>query len=153
MEDDAPDLDELRNILQDIVADDKRAGRVVHRLRHLLKKSDIVREPLDINQVIQEILALLHSDLNIKQVTVDTELADSPAVSGDRVQLQQVILNLVMNGCEAMGDLKTGLGRVVIETTREGDQAIKVAVRDFGNGLNENNLERGPRTAGPVCGL
>ena len=93
----------MREILDDIVTDDKRAGDVINRLRALLKKGEASLQPLDLNDVTTEVLALAHSELIERHVTVSTRLAPGlPSVRGDRVQLQQVLLNLLLNACEAM---------------------------------------------------
>ena len=99
---DPADLDEVRNILKDIVEDDARAGEVIKRLRALLRNDEVQYRPLDVNEVALDVLRLMRSDLQNRRVTVSTELAAGlPLVEGDRVQLQQVLINLVMNGCEA----------------------------------------------------
>ena len=98
-----PRVDKLAEILTDIVKSDHRAGAVIQRLRSLLRKEEAQRHPLDINDVVEESLRLMRSDLLNRHVAVSTDLAEAlPAVSGDRNQLQQVLLNLVINGCDAM---------------------------------------------------
>ena len=98
-----PRIDKLAEILADIVKSDHRAGAVIQRLRSMLRKEESQRHPLDINEVVEESLRLMRSDLLSRQVVVSTDLADAlPAVSGDRNQLQQVLLNFVINGCDAM---------------------------------------------------
>ncbi len=138
---DEPDIDEIREIVRDIIADNKRASKVMHRLRTLLKKDAGQFETLNINHVIREILAFLRSDLVIKRLAVETELESGlPAVVGDRVQLQQVILNLITNASEAMKDVECR--RIVVKTRNDDDQAIEVAVSDCGHGVSEKNLDR-----------
>jgi two-component system sensor kinase FixL len=96
-------LDEVREILVDIVEDDKRAGEVIRRLRALLKKGEVQKRPLDINSVVDDVVRLTRNDLMNRDVAVSTELTPAlPPVFGDQIQLQQVLLNLVMNACEAM---------------------------------------------------
>ena len=98
-------LSEVREILNDIVTEDQRAGEVIHRLRLLLKKGEPQNhcDDVDLNEVVRDVLKLMRNDLINQNVTVDTDLAQNlPAVTGDRVQLQQVLLNLVLNACEAM---------------------------------------------------
>src|SRR6476661_6996906 len=105
--DDNVDLDEVREILKDIVTQDQRAGEVIHGLRLLLQKGEPQKQcdDVDLNEVIREVVQLMRSDLTNRNATLDTDLAQNlPAVTGDRVQLQQVLLNLALNGCEALGD-------------------------------------------------
>ena len=97
------DLDEVRDILTDIVDQDNRAGEVIHRLRLLLKKGEVQQQPLDVNNAVQEVLKLMRGDLLNHGVTTLTKLGPAlPTIKGDRVQLQQVLLNLLMNACDAM---------------------------------------------------
>src|SRR5207244_181795 len=96
------DLNEVREILNDIVTEDQRAGEVINRLRLLLKKGEPPKhcDDVDLNEVVRDVLKLMRNDLINQNVTVDTELAQNlPPVTADRVQLQQVLLNLVLNGC------------------------------------------------------
>jgi len=133
----------LREILADIVADDKRAADVIHRLRALLRKGDLAHVPLDINDVVAEVAHLVRSDVVLRKVTMTVELAPSlPGIRGDRVQIQQVILNMVLNGLEAMLD-SNGRERVLaIRTARAGEAEIMVAVEDAGVGIDGNDVER-----------
>ena len=132
----APDLDEVREILKDIVDEDKRAGEVIRRLRLLLKKGELHQLPLDLSEVVQDVLRIMRSDLVNQGVTVGTELApDLPAARGDRVQLQQVLLNLVVNGCDSMaGSLETER-RLLVRTERDGNERVHVSVADRGCGI------------------
>ena len=138
------DLAEMREILNDIVSEDKRAGEVIRRLRLLLKKGDVQQHSLRINQVVQDGLKLLRSDLIDQNVTVDCELARNlPAVIGDTVQLQQVLLNLVVNACDAMTDCNTPERRLLIRTGIENESsAMIVSVTDRGPGIPEEKLEQ-----------
>ena len=100
---DATALDKVREILEDIIEDDIRAGEVIQRLRLLLRKNEVQRQPLNLNEVVQEVLKLVRSDLASRNIAVNTDLSSKlPAVIGDRVLLQQVLLNLILNGCDAM---------------------------------------------------
>ena len=139
---DPPRVDKLAEILTDIVKSDHRAGAVIQRLRSLLRKEEAQRHPLDINDVVEESLRLMRSDLLNRQVAVSTDLADAlPAVSGDRSQLQQVLLNLVINGCDAMRDQDTDRRLLVrTQTTVQGN--VEVAVVDLGAGIDSADLER-----------
>ena len=139
---DPPRVDKLAEILTDIVKSDHRAGAVIQRLRSLLRKEEAQRHPLDINDVVEESLRLMRSDLLNRQVAVSTDLADVlPVVSGDRNQLQQVLLNLVINGCDAMHDQDTDRRLLVrTQTTVQGN--VEVAVVDLGAGIDPADLER-----------
>lgn len=137
---DEPDLREIQEILGDIVADDKRAGAVIQGLRRFLRREDTDRQPLDINQTICEVLDLLHSDLVIRRTTLIRELApELPAVVANRVQLQQVMFNLIINAAEAMQNLPPEQRRISVTTTLDQD-AIGVAVEDCGCGIDADAL-------------
>jgi len=136
------DLNELREILADIVEEDKRAGEVIRRLRLLFKKGEAQRLPLDLNDVVQEVLKLTRSDLLNQGVTAHTELApELPAVLGDRVQLEQVLLNLVMNACDAMRETPAEQRRIVLRTEVVDGEAICVSLADWGRGVPLEQLE------------
>jgi len=137
------DLNEVRDILNDIVNQDKRAGEVIHRLRLLLKKSTVEHQLLDLNDVVSEVLKLVRNDLLNQKVTGQMELApELPAIVGDRVQLQQVVLNLVMNGCDAIATGPTGDRKLIIRTGLNNGEGICVSVADQGVGLAPDNLEK-----------
>lgn len=137
-----PRIDKLAEILADIVKSDHRAGAVIQRLRSLLRKEDSQRHPLDLNEVVVESLHLMRSDLLSRQVVVSTDLADAlPAVNGDRNQLQQVLLNIVINGCDAM-DGQTVERRLLVRTQETVHGNVEVSVVDRGAGIPSSNLER-----------
>jgi PAS domain S-box-containing protein len=139
---DPPQLDRVTEILADIVKSDKRAGAVITRLRSLLRKEESQHEPVDINEVVQEVLALMRSDFLNRQVSVHAELAPRiPVVSGDRVQLQQVLLNLLVNGCDAMAGREAQRDLVVRSESAPGGN-VKVSVADRGTGIPPEDLER-----------
>jgi len=130
-----PDMEEIKEILNDIVQEDARAGEVINRLRALLKKTKTELEPLDLNLIFREVVGLLHSDAVIRDVTVSTELDPSlPLVSGDRIQLQQVALNLMLNAFEAMNERSNKERWVLIQTGLK-DSQILAAVADNGKGI------------------
>jgi len=138
------DLDEVREILNDIVTQDQRAGEVIHGLRLLLKKGELQEhcDDVDLNEVIRNLVKLMRSDLINRNVTVDTDLAQNlPAVTGDRVQLQQVLLNLMLNGCEAMADYDSSERRLLIASQWE-NGAVRVSVTDRGGGILEKNMQQ-----------
>jgi signal transduction histidine kinase len=140
---DVVNVEKLREILHDIVADDRRAGDVISRLRTLLKKGDPAFVSLDLNEIVGEVAWLMRSDAIVRNLPLSLELADDlPKVRGDRVQLQQVVLNLVLNGLEAMREPHAGPRTLVIRTARDGPAAVRVEVQDAGSGIDEKNLDR-----------
>jgi signal transduction histidine kinase len=131
-----PDLAEVRDILADIIGEDRRAGEVIHRLRALLKRGETVSLPVSPNQIIEDVLYLAHGDLIARGVVVVRGLAeDLPEVRGDRVQLQQVLLNLILNGADAMAANAPGTRRLHLGSVRCDDGAVRISVRDEGSGL------------------
>jgi len=140
------DLAEVREMLNDIVSEDKRAGEVIRRLRLWLKKGEVQQHSLRINKVVQDVLKLIRSDLINQHVTVDTKLARNlPPVTGDPVQLQQVLLNLVVNACDAMTDCDTPERRLLVRTGMEngnGTSAVTVSVTDRGGSIPEEKIEQ-----------
>ncbi|HXW73632.1 MAG TPA: ATP-binding protein [Steroidobacteraceae bacterium] len=136
------DLAEVRAILADIVEDDKRAGEVIHRLRALLRKGEVQRGLLDINHAVQEVLRLTRNELLNRGVVVTTQLApDAPRVLGDRIQVQQVLLNLVINSCDAMA-AAPGSQQLVVRTRPADGAGVEVSVSDSGHGISPADLER-----------
>jgi PAS domain S-box-containing protein len=132
----SPNLAEVRDALQDIVQEDNRAGEVVRRLRSLLKKGETRTEPVDVNELVNQTNTLLRSELIGRRILVDTDLADDlPALSGDAVQLQQVLLNLVMNAMDAMAAAPLGRRLVTIVTRTTVAGTVEVLVRDRGPGI------------------
>jgi C4-dicarboxylate-specific signal transduction histidine kinase len=133
---DKRDLEEIRNILADIVNDDKRASEVIARLRVLLKKSDFQPQPLEANALIQEVLKLMNYDLTARPVRVVTELtAGLPAVRGDRVQLQQVLINLILNARDAMALSAENARTLTLRSRRAEGNVIQISVSDTGTGI------------------
>jgi PAS domain S-box-containing protein len=138
-----PNLEEAREAVQRIIRDGKRAADVVARIRTLTTKRTTSKEPLDLNEAIREVVALAEGQARRNRVSLRMESNDEPAaVLGDRVQLQQVVLNLIMNGLDAMITVGDQARELVITThTGEGNQ-VAVAVRDSGIGLEPQNEER-----------
>jgi signal transduction histidine kinase/integral membrane sensor domain MASE1 len=137
-----PDLGELREILSDIIADDSRAAEVIQRLRDMLSKGELRRALLDLNDLIRDVTRLLGSDVVIRNVTVTLELDPAPVVvNGDRVQIEQVILNLFVNAMEAMTDVVVGEKTIVMRSEIADGQAVHVAVEDAGTGLRDGTHE------------
>jgi signal transduction histidine kinase len=138
-----PDLEEIRAILADIRRDDQRAGRVIDRMRSLLKRRSLETKSLDFGELLAETVALAQSDARVRQVSLTLQMpARLPAVRGDRVHLQQVLLNLMLNGMDAMANgAKTGRLLTVRAGTAE-DGSVEVSVSDCGIGIAPDNVER-----------
>jgi two-component system sensor kinase FixL len=137
------DLTEVREILADIVAEDKRAGEVIRRLRALLKKGETQLQALDLNTVTSEVLDLAHADFVTRGVIVSSNLtADLPAVRGDRVQLQQVVLNLIVNACDAMIVSAPSERKLRIAATPNGNGMVQLSIADSGCGIPAEKPER-----------
>jgi PAS domain S-box-containing protein len=140
---DPPNLSEAGDAIRRIIRDGKRAGDVISRMRSLFKKAGTAKERLDLNEAIEEVVILTQSEARRHNLALRTQLAaDLPPVMGDRVQLQQVVVNLILNAIEAMATVESRARDLVITTQRgEGDE-IRVAVRDSGIGLDPSNVER-----------
>jgi C4-dicarboxylate-specific signal transduction histidine kinase len=139
---DKPRIRHARQALTRIVRDGNRASEVIARIRALVRRSDAERSPLDLNQVVQEVIALLKTELRTNKVVVRTGLAVVlPPIWGDRVQLQQVLLNLIMNAIEAMSAVATR-PRLLSVATMSDEAGVLVCVRDRGVGLEKDALER-----------
>ena len=124
------DRGELRAILGDIVGDDRRAAEIIHRLRSFIRKDETYRSRIDVNTVVQEVVGLVRNDAIIRSVALDLKLEPGlPPVFADRVQLQQVLLNLLINALDALGE--AGVRRIAI-TSAHAAEAVQVAVRDWG---------------------
>ena len=137
-----PDLDEVHESLVQIVENDKRAGEVIRRLRAMLRKERVNHEELQANDVVHDVMRLINSDLLNRNVSVRLDLApELPAVSGDRVQLQQVLLNLVINACDAMDHVPKGRALAILTRPAEDDQ-VEILVSDVGRGIPAEDLER-----------
>ena len=138
-----PDMERARQALERIVRDCRRAGEVIGRVRTLVKKAPQRKESVDVNDVIQEVIALAQSEIQRNRVSLKTQLSDGlPRVLGDRIQLQQVILNLIINGVEAMSRLKEEPRELLIRTGKDESNSVLVAVRDTGVGLDSANLDQ-----------
>jgi PAS domain S-box-containing protein len=139
LESDEPNLGETRKAVASIIRDARRAAEVVARVRALLKKSDVDRTPLDLGQVIREVLVLVQPEVTRHRIVLRTSLADDlPPVLGDRIQLQQVMLNLLTNAIEAMRDVADRERELVISARRHDvgpDAGVLVAVEDTGVGF------------------
>jgi C4-dicarboxylate-specific signal transduction histidine kinase len=135
-------LDEIRSILQDIVSEDRRAGEVIRRLRMLLSPTETQREAVDVNELMSETFKLLRSHLVNQQVIVQIEMAAVlPVIHADRVQLQQVLINLVMNACDALRVVAVP-DRKLLARTRLDPNQICVTITDKGCGVPEALFNR-----------
>jgi PAS domain S-box-containing protein len=137
-----PDLAEVCDILHDIADDDARAGEVIGRIRSLVKKDSTELRTVNLNTILEEVIVLLHSDAVIRGVVISRELdLDLPKILGDRIQLQQVVLNLLLNAFDAMRD---GLSRdrKVIVRSRHVDSEVLVTVRDSGPGILPEDMDK-----------
>ena len=138
-----PDLEEVRDALGAIVADAHRAGDVIHRIRQLAMKSDPCQVPLDLNDVIRGVVPLIVAEVRHHQVSLRVELAAAlENVLGDRVQLQQVIINLVINGVEALAPVTDRPRELVIRSRAHTDDEVLVAVEDAGVGIDVTKADR-----------
>jgi C4-dicarboxylate-specific signal transduction histidine kinase len=138
-----PDLEEVRQALVCIVDNGNRAGEVIDRIRDLVKKAPPRRDRLEINGVIRQVIELTRGEATKNGVSVRMQLSESlPFIEGDRVQLQQVILNLIINAVEAMSGAGSGTRELLISTGGAEPSGVLVAVRDSGPGLAPATLER-----------
>jgi C4-dicarboxylate-specific signal transduction histidine kinase len=138
-----PDLDAARRSVEWIIDDGNRASEVIRRVRALANKTDIEKVALDLNDVIREVIALVQRELTSHQVSLRMELAPAlPTILGDRVQLQQVIINLVMNGIEAMQPVTDRSRELVIRSRKDQTQQALVSVTDCGVGISAENADR-----------
>ena len=140
---DPPEVGEARETLQEIVADSRRASEILARIRTLLQKRQPEQAPVDLKGAIREVAALLQYQLTQKGVSLSLHLAaDLPPVLGDRVLLQQVLLNLLLNAIEAMGQVHAGRPELLIHAVRDEGGAVAVSVRDSGPGLASEDTDQ-----------
>jgi PAS domain S-box-containing protein len=138
-----PDLSDVKEALECVVADADRAGDIIDRMRDHIKKAPPRKERLDLNKAINEVIALARSAITENGVSVQTRLMEgSVPVQGDRVQVQQVVLNLILNAVEAMGSVETGGRELLISTKQSETNGVVVAVGDSGPGIDPENLQR-----------
>ncbi len=137
------DHEEFREILKDIADEDKRAGAVIQRLRALLKKEETKYQSLDLNEVVTDVLRLTHSDLLTQNVNVTTKLQKTlPRITGDLVQLQQVMLNLILNACEAMTVNPSSDRALTLITEINENNQVSFAIEDSGPGIVVDLMDR-----------
>jgi PAS domain S-box-containing protein len=140
---DPPNVSGARETVQRITRDGNRASDVITRLRALFTKQDALTEPVDLNEATREVIALISNELHRAKALVRTDLAgDLPLVTGDRIQLQQVVLNLVLNAAEAMSDVDDRPRQLLIRTARNAGDNVRVTVQDAGVGLEPQRVGR-----------
>lgn len=134
----AADLGEIAEILTDIVSDDKRASEVIRRLRELLMRRSVHRQLMDANECIREVLKLQHGNLIERNVITEVRLAERiPGIMADQVQLQQVLLNLIVNACDAMAEKQPCERLLRIASGSGADGAVRIEIRDNGHGVGD----------------
>ena len=138
-----PDVDGARETARRTIRDGNRASDVITRLRSLFSKKEFTLEPLDLNEATREVIALSLSELQRNRVIVQSELADDlPSITGDRVQLQQVLLNLLRNASDAMVGVDDRPRQLLIRTETEGRDHVRVTVRDAGVGIERQGMDK-----------
>jgi signal transduction histidine kinase len=139
---DPPDIDGARETARRTIRDGNRASDVITRLRALFSKREFTLEPLDLNEAAREVIALSANDLRRHRIILQSELSDDlPIVTGDRIQLQQVILNLLRNASEAMVDVHDRPRQLLIKTEREDGNRVRLTARDAGVGIPPQSLD------------
>ena len=143
LESESPPVDELRKILADIRNDDVRAGEIIHHIRLLMRKGVMQKGTLDVNELSAEVLRLMEAEVQRRKVSLRTEFSAAPAVIfGNRVRLQQVLMNLILNGMEAMADMPTAERCLHVRTTTNGQRRVEISVSDSGRGIPPDKLPR-----------
>jgi PAS domain S-box-containing protein len=143
LDDHPPNLDGARETARRTIRDGHRAAEVIARLRALFTRKEPILEPLDLNEAAREVIALSAGELQRNQVMVQPDLAgDLPPITGDRVQLQQVILNLLRNASDALAGVDDRARHVLIRTEKDGADRVRVTVRDTGVGLERQGLDK-----------
>jgi C4-dicarboxylate-specific signal transduction histidine kinase len=138
-----PNLEEARQALVRTINEGHRAGEIITRIRALASKAPPQKSWLDINETILEVLALTRSQVQKHRIALETQLAtDLPLILGDRIQLQQVLLNLILNAVEAMAGASESPRQLLVSASRDGTKGVLVAVRDSGPGLEVESLEQ-----------
>ncbi len=137
------DLQEVRDILKDIVADDNRAADIINQLHILIKRGEYRPRPVEANQLIRDVLHLMNQELTSRSVRIVTDLTTdaAPWISGDRVQLQQVLLNLILNAADSMSQAKGNERILTIRSRRMADKNIQISVADTGHGIPPGDEE------------
>jgi two-component system, LuxR family, sensor kinase FixL len=141
MQDASPDLEEIRAIIADIRKDDERAGNVIDRMRGLLKRHNLEKRPVSVDELVGGVVALLRFDATTRHIKLEVAVADDlRPVYGDLVHLQQVLLNLIVNGMDAVDEANRGDRRVTVTASLNGLQTVEIAVSDTGCGISTHKL-------------
>jgi signal transduction histidine kinase len=139
----SPDLKELRTIVEDIKRDDQRASEVILRLRRLLGKQEVERHAIDLNQMVREVAQIVSAQAHARGVTLYTTLSpETLRVSGDAVQLQQVLLNLLANALDSVATREGGRRAIITATQQDGDDSALISVEDSGPGIQPEKLQQ-----------
>jgi C4-dicarboxylate-specific signal transduction histidine kinase len=139
----SPDLKQVRDALDDIIKDGRRVGEIIQRIRALVKKAPAQTDLLDINEIITETIALTRGEILRNGISLETQLAKRlPLVRGDRIQLQQVIMNLLMNAVEAMSTVDKEIRELQIATSKDQEDYVSITVSDSGPMLKPESLNR-----------
>ena len=139
---DPPKMEEAKRVLRDLKRANERASDVVLRLRQLLRKRELAFEPYDVNEVASEVIRLLETEAAGRGVPIVPELRPLPVIHGDRLHFQQVLLNLLVNGMDAMADAPTGRKRLAVRTAHNDDGEVEITVTDTGRGIAAADLPR-----------
>jgi len=138
-----PEIEEAKQAVKRIIKDANRASEVLSRIHRLVKKERLRTDTLNVNDAILEVIPLIHSEAVKNGVTIQRQLTDRlPSIQGDRIQLQQVILNLMVNAIQAMSGLTKGIRELHIGTESAEEDGVRIGVRDTGPGLSAENLQR-----------
>jgi len=139
----SPNMDGIKEILADIKRDDQRAGEIIRRLRSILKKTPSEVKDLDLNEVVSEVFDFLSVQASARKITISNVPAPQELqVQGDRIQIQQVILNLIVNGMDAVSDASDGQRRIIGRTAQLDAAFAEVSISDFGPGISAGDLEK-----------
>ncbi|WP_206997091.1 PAS domain-containing sensor histidine kinase [Trinickia mobilis] len=142
MEADPINVSEVQETLKDIVADNCRASEIIRKMRALVRKGDVELQPLDVGSVVRDVVMLVHSDAVVRGIRTRVDIAaDLPAVRGDKVQLQQVVLNLLLNAFDAMHECPAADRVVDVQVAAKPGATVRIAVRDRGHGLTVDQMD------------
>jgi C4-dicarboxylate-specific signal transduction histidine kinase len=138
-----PNLDEVQEALQEIVDDGLRAAEIITSIRRAFRKNNDEKLPVGVNELVREVLTLIHGDLERRQVILRSKLHDAlPKITGERVPLQQVLLNLIMNATDAMSAVTGRERQLTIQTVLNGPTSVRITVEDTGCGIDQAHLNR-----------